>query len=231
LSSTSGARLLTLDSRFQLFIGTHNRKKGAELAELLAPLGFSVVTLEDVPGAIDVIEDGDSFAANARLKASKQAVHLGRWVLADDSGLEVDALGGAPGIYSARFAEMSCSISDTDSPRSQKDPATGSADDANNRLLLEKLAEVPLERRAAQYVCHVAVSDPTGQIRAESHDICRGRIRFERAGANGFGYDPLFEVVEYHRTFGELGPHVKQAISHRSRALRAIVPKLLAFND
>jgi XTP/dITP diphosphohydrolase len=204
---------LTLDSRLSLVIGTHNRKKGIELAELLTPLGFSVVTLEDVPNAIDVVEDGDTFAANARLKASQQAVHLQRWVLADDSGLAVDALGGAPGVYSARFGGPSAT------------------DEDNNRLLLEKLKNVPLEMRTAHYVCHVSVADVTGTIRAESHDICRGRIRFEPAGTNGFGYDPLFEVVEYHRTFGELGPHVKQALSHRSRALRGIVPKLLAIND
>jgi XTP/dITP diphosphohydrolase len=193
-----------------LVLGTHNRKKGAELAELLAPRGFSVVTLDDVPDAIEVVEDGDSFAANARLKASQQAVHLGRWVLADDSGLAVDALDGAPGVYSARFA------------------GPNATDDANNFYLLEKLSDTPLEKRTAHYVCHVTIADPTGTIRAESHDICRGRIRFEPAGSNGFGYDPLFEVVEYHRTFGELGPHVKHAISHRSRALRAIVPKLVA---
>ena len=180
-----------------------------ELAELLAPRGFSVVTLEDVPNAIEVVEDGDSFAANARLKASQQAVHLGRWVLADDSGLAVDALGGAPGVYSARFA------------------GPDATDQDNNRLLLEKLKDTPLEKRTAHYVCHVSVADPTGTIRAESYDICRGRIRFDASGSNGFGYDPLFEVVEYHRTFGELGPHVKQVLSHRSRALRAIVPKLL----
>jgi XTP/dITP diphosphohydrolase len=193
-----------------LVLGTHNRKKGAELAELLAPRGFSVVTLDDVPDAIEVVEDGDSFAANARLKASQQAVHLGRWVLADDSGLAVDALGGAPGVYSARFA------------------GPNATDNANNLYLLEKLSDTPLEKRTAHYVCHVTIADPTGTIRAESHDICRGRIRFEPAGSNGFGYDPLFEVVEYHRTFGELGPHGKQALSHRSRALRAIVPKLAA---
>jgi XTP/dITP diphosphohydrolase len=192
-----------------LVIGTHNRKKGIELAELLAPRGFSVVTLDDVPDAIEVVEDGDSFAANARLKASQQAVHLGRWVLADDSGLAVDALGGAPGVYSARFAGPSAT------------------DEDNNRLLLEKLKDTPLDKRTAHYVCHVSVADPTGMIRAESHAICRGRIRFEPAGTNGFGYDPLFEVVEYHRTFGELGPHVKQVLSHRSRALRAILPMLV----
>jgi XTP/dITP diphosphohydrolase len=192
-----------------LVIGTHNRKKGIELAEMLAPHGFHVVTLADIPDAIDVVEDGDSFAANAALKATQQARHLARWVLADDSGLEVDALGGAPGIFSARFAGLNAT------------------DDANNAELLKRLGDTPLERRSARYVCHVTVADPTGAIRAESHDVCHGRIRFEPAGTNGFGYDPLFEVVEYHRTFGELGPHVKQAISHRSRALRGILPKIV----
>src|SRR5262245_46055024 len=107
----------------ELVIGTHNRKKGLELAELLAPWGFHVVTLDDVPNAIEVVEDGDSFAANAALKATLQAKHLKRWVLADDSGIEVDALGGAPGIYSARFAGANATDAD------------------NNRLLLEKLGE------------------------------------------------------------------------------------------
>jgi XTP/dITP diphosphohydrolase len=194
-----------------LVIGTHNRKKGAELAELLAPWGFRVATLDDVPGAIEVVEDGDSFAANAGLKAVQQARHLGRWVLADDSGLEVDALGGAPGIYSARFA------------------GPAATDEDNNRHLLAQLANVPLERRSARYVCHVTVADPTGAIRAESHGTCSGRIRLEASGANGFGYDPLFEVVECHRTFGELGPTVKRFLSHRSRALRGILPQLLAL--
>jgi XTP/dITP diphosphohydrolase len=192
-----------------LVIGTHNRKKGAELAELLAPWGFEITTLDDLPDAIEVVEDGDSFAANAILKAAGQAKHLGRWVLAEDSGLVVDAIDGAPGIYSARFA------------------GPDATDDENNVRLLDALGNTPLERRTAHYVCHAAVADPTGTIRAESHDTCHGRIRFEPAGHNGFGYDPLFEVVEYHRTFGQLGPTVKRTLSHRSRALRAIVPKLL----
>jgi XTP/dITP diphosphohydrolase len=200
---------LALDPQLPLVIGTHNRKKGAEIAELLAPLGIAVVTLDDVPDAIEIAEDGESFAANARLKASQQAIHLGRWVLADDSGLEVDVLGSAPGVHSARFA------------------GPQATDEANNRCLLEKLGDTPLEKRTAHYVCHIAMADPTGAIRAESHDVCYGRIRFEPVGSNGFGYDPLFEVVEYHRTFGELGPHVKQVLSHRSRALRVILPKLV----
>ena len=195
-----------------LVVGTHNRKKGDELADLLRPLGFEVVTLSDVPNAIEVVEDGDSFAANAALKAAQQAKHLGHWVLADDSGIAVDALGGAPGIYSARYAGPTAS------------------DEDNNRKLLADLKDVPLPKRTAHYVCHVTVADPTGAIRAESEDICRGRILFEPVGKNGFGYDPLFEIVEYHHTFGELGPHIKQALSHRSRALRAIVPKLLAIS-
>jgi XTP/dITP diphosphohydrolase len=200
---------MSASSNASLVIGTHNHKKGAELAEMLAPHGFHVITLADVPDAIDVVEDGDSFAANAALKATQQARHLGHWVLADDSGLEVEALGGAPGIFSARFA------------------GPNAMDDANNAELLKRLGETPLDRRWARYVCYVTVADPSGAVKAESHDVCHGRVRFEPAGANGFGYDPLFEVVEYHRTFGELGPHVKQAISHRSRALRAIVPKLV----
>ena len=220
---------MTLDSPLSLVIGTRNRKKGAELADLLAPHGFRVATLDDVSDAIDVVEDGDSFAANAALKATQQARHLGRWVLADDSGLEVEALGGAPGIYSARFASTVAGLYEAGLPGSQT-PATDT-DDKNNAELLQRLGDTPLEKRAARYVCHVTVSDPSGMIRAESHDVCHGRICFEPAGTNGFGYDPLFEVVEYHRTFGELGPHVKRAISHRSRALRAIVPKLVEILD
>jgi XTP/dITP diphosphohydrolase len=192
----------------ELVIGTHNRKKGVELAEMLAPWGIAVVTLDDVPDAIEVPEHGETFAANAALKATEQARHLGRWVLADDSGLEVDALGGAPGVYSARFA------------------GPNATDEDNNRLLLQRLGDTPLEKRTARYVCHVTLADPTGAIRAESGDECRGRIRFAPAGTHGFGYDPLFEVVEYHRTFGELGPAVKRAISHRSRAMRAILPEI-----
>jgi XTP/dITP diphosphohydrolase len=197
---------------FPLVIGTHNRKKGIELVELLAPLGFQIRTLADFPNALEVVEDGDTFAANAALKATQQARYLNQWVLADDSGLVVDALAGAPGVYSARFA------------------GPNATDEDNNRRLLADLGKTPLEKRAAHYVCHVTVADPTGAIRGESNDVCRGRIRFSADGVNGFGYDPLFEVVEYHRTFGELGPHVKCAISHRSRALRAIVPQLLAIS-
>ncbi len=179
--------------------------------ELLAPHGFEILTLAHLPNAIEVVEDGDSFAANAALKATVQAKHLGRWVLADDSGLEVDALDGAPGIFSARFA------------------GPHATDEENNRHLLEQLDPVPLERRTARYVCHITLADPQGIVREESRGTCRGRIRFEGSGRHGFGYDPLFELVEYHRTFGELGPYAKESLSHRSRALRAILPRLRAL--
>jgi XTP/dITP diphosphohydrolase len=192
-----------------LVLGTRNSKKLDELVELLAPHGFTLRTLSDFPAAIAVEETGDSFAANAALKATVQARHLGQWVLGEDSGLAVDALAGAPGIYSARFA------------------GDGATDEKNNQLLLARLKNVPLEEQSAHYVCSAAVSDPSGRVRATSEGICRGRILLEPAGSGGFGYDPLFEIVECHRTFGELAPAVKAVLSHRSRAMRAIVPQLV----
>lgn len=191
-----------------LIVGTGNRKKGIELAELLAPLGLQVLTLPDCPNAISVAEDGETFAANAVLKATLQARHLGHCVLADDSGLCVDALGGRPGVYSARYAG----------------PEATDAD--NNRRLLEELGQTPPERRTAHYVCHITLADPTGAIRAEAEEYCHGRILSDYRGTGGFGYDPLFEIVEYHRTFGEFSPAVKACLSHRARALRKLLPAI-----
>jgi XTP/dITP diphosphohydrolase len=197
----------------QLVLGTHNRKKGLELAELLEPHGFDLITLADVPESIEVAETGETFAANAALKACQQAQLLKRWVLGEDSGLAVDALNGGPGVYSARF---SCPTA---------------TDVSNNHLLLEKLGNTPLEKRTAHYVCHATLSDPAGNIQAEAEGYCHGRIRFEPAGTYGFGYDPLFEVIEYHRTFGELGQTVKAALSHRARTIRQLIPTMLRLVD
>jgi XTP/dITP diphosphohydrolase len=194
-----------------LVLGTRNRKKLGELAALFEPHGFELKTLADFPQAIEVEESGQTFAANAALKATVQARHLQQWVLGEDSGLCVDALGGAPGVYSARFS------------------GSEATDESNNRLLLEKLKDVPLEKRAAHYVCHATLSDPTGTIRAEAEDYCRGRILMAECGSGGFGYDPLFEVVEYHQTFGELLPSVKSVLSHRARAIRALVRQMVAL--
>ena len=158
-------------------------------------------------------EDGDTFAANARLKATGYARHLGQWVLADDSGLAVDALGDRPGVFSARYS------------------GPEATDESNNRLLLEQLGDLSLERRTARFVCHIAVADPTGVIQAESEAACRGRILFAPRGHNGFGYDPLFEIVEYHRSFAEFGLRVKAHLSHRARATRRLIPQLMQLAD
>jgi len=192
-----------------IVLGTRNAKKRQELEQLLAPLEVELATLDAYPAAIEVVEDGDSFEANARLKACQQAKQLDRWVLGEDSGLVVDALGGAPGIYSARYA------------------GEDATDEQNNRKLLEELGDTPLERRTAHYVCHMTLSDPSGNVQAESEAECHGRIRFEPVGTGGFGYDPLFELVEYHRTFGEMGPIAKAFLSHRARAMRQFVRKLV----
>jgi XTP/dITP diphosphohydrolase len=192
-----------------LVLGTGNRKKGQELAQLLSRAGLEIRTLADYPQAIDVIEDGDTFAANAARKATQQARHLGQWVLADDSGLMVDWLDGAPGVFSARYS------------------GPAATDEGNNQKLLEALRDVPREERGARFVCHVCVADPSGAIRGESEASCRGRILFVPSGGGGFGYDPLFEIVEYHRSFGALSPLVKAHLSHRSRAAARIVPRLI----
>jgi XTP/dITP diphosphohydrolase len=199
-----------------LVLGTNNRKKLAELRVLVEPLGLTLKTLQDFPQALEVEESGTTFAENAVLKATVQARHLGQWVLGEDSGLAVDALGGQPGVYSARYS----------------DP--GATDERNNQKLLAELASVPDERRTAYYVCHATLSDPSGTIRADAEGICRGRLRYSYAGTGGFGYDPLFEIVEYHRTFGELAPEVKAVLSHRGRAMRQLIvqlQRLLASGD
>lgn len=191
-----------------IVFGTANRKKAAELIELLAPLGWKLLTLADFDAPLAVDETGATFADNARLKATLQAKHLNHWVLADDSGLAVDALKGAPGVHSARYAGPE-------------------ATDAENRQkLLAALAGVSDERRGAHFVCHLTLADPTGQVRAEATGRCQGRIRRAESGTGGFGYDPLFEIVEYHRTFGELSPAVKGVLSHRARAIAALLPEL-----
>lgn len=200
-------------SKHVLVLGTHNQKKRRELEQLLAPLGLQLKTLADFDRAIEVEETGTTFAENAALKASEQAKNLGLWVMGEDSGISVVALNNQPGVYSARYS----------------DP--GATDDRNNEKVLAELADTPLEKRTAFYTCHMAVSDPNGEIRATAEDYCYGRMRFEPSGENGFGYDPLFEIPEYHKTFGELGPSIKRVLSHRSRAMRRIRAKIEDLMD
>lgn len=208
--STSPACLINL------VLGSRNRKKCGEMADLIAPPWerrpwmdrVAIGSLDAYPDAPEVVEDAPDFAGNARKKASETAVAVGAWVLADDSGLTVDALDGAPGVYSARYAGEPCD------------------DDANCRKLLEALAGVPDDRRGAAFRCFLAVSDPAGRIRLEADGHCRGRIVRELRGQGGFGYDPMFLIPEYHKTFGELSPLVKHQLSHRSRAFARLRPML-----
>jgi XTP/dITP diphosphohydrolase len=188
-----------------IVLASRNRKKAKEMAELLAPLGVEIVSAADIPEAPEVEETGETFADNAALKAGAVAQALRRWTVADDSGLAVDALDGAPGVYSARFA------------------GAHATDEANNKKLLASLADVPDERRGAEYVCCLALADPTGAILIETDGRCRGALVREYRGQGGFGYDPLFLIPEYHRTFGELSPAVKAALSHRARAFEKLL--------
>lgn len=192
-----------------LVLGTTNRGKQYELTALLEPFGIACQSLADFSNAIAVAETGATFAENAALKANQQARALGHWVLGEDSGLVVDALEGAPGVFSARFSGPEAN------------------DDANNALLLEKMQGVPTEQRTAHYACHAALADPQGNIRAIASGRCYGRIADSASGRGGFGYDPYFIIPEYHRTFGELDPAVKRLISHRGRAIRTMISQIV----
>lgn len=191
-----------------LVVGSRNRKKRTEILEILGDLGLDLRDLTSWPDAPEVVEDGATFADNARKKAVELARYLGQWVLGEDSGLVVPALNGRPGVYSARYAGK------------QGDDA------ANNARLLAELAPLPDDRRAAYYVCTAALADPNGELRGVVEGRCCGVILREARGEGGFGYDPLFLIPEYHRTFGELSPRVKHALSHRARALAQLRPLL-----
>ncbi|HLJ98052.1 MAG TPA: RdgB/HAM1 family non-canonical purine NTP pyrophosphatase [Gemmataceae bacterium] len=191
-----------------LVLGTRNSKKCEELFEILGDLSVELTDLSRWPEAPEVIEDGKTFEANARKKASELAIALGQWTLGEDSGLVVPGLNGRPGVYSARYA------------------GRHGDDAANNARLLAELAPLPADRRAAYYVCVAALADPQGQVQACVEGRCHGIIVSELRGHGGFGYDPLFLIPEYHHTLGELSARVKHAISHRARALEQLRPIL-----
>jgi XTP/dITP diphosphohydrolase len=191
-----------------LVLGTRNPKKRQEIVEILGDLGLELQDLTSWPNAPEVVEDGTTFEANARKKATEVAGAIHHWVLGEDSGLVVPVLKGRPGVYSARYAGK------------QGD------DQANNDRLLSELAPLEDDQRGAYYVCGVALADPQGNIQAVAEGRCHGTIVRQRRGTGGFGYDPLFLIPEYHRTFGELSARVKHALSHRSRALEQLRPVL-----
>lgn len=192
-----------------MIIATRNAKKLAEIQDLFAPWDIDVHAVSEFPNVPDVEETGTTFAENAALKATQTARHLCDWCLGEDSGLMVDALGGGPGVYSARYS------------------GPNATDASNNAKLIAALAGVPAAKRSARYCCHVVVSDPSGVVRVSVEATCRGRIIDEPRGSNGFGYDPHFLIPEYHRTFGELSSLVKRMLSHRARALGRAIPLIV----
>jgi non-canonical purine NTP pyrophosphatase (RdgB/HAM1 family) len=197
----------------ELLFATGNPYKVDEVRAILAPLGIIVRSLADVARAPDEPdEDGLTFEDNARLKARYYARVLGATCVAEDSGLEVDAIGGAPGVYSARYAG-----------------ATGTREErdrANNAKLLVELAQVPVGKRQARFICVASVADPAGQIIAEAVGTYEGVIALEPSGQNGFGYDPLLYLPERGCTSAELSPEEKHARSHRGKAFRVLAEKL-----
>jgi len=197
----------------QVLLATRNAGKLRELRQLTAGLPIVWRGLIEFAGIPDAREDGSTFAENARRKALHYAQATGLYTLADDSGLEVDALAGAPGVLSARYAGR---LGDA-----------AASDMANNRKLLEALAGVPLEKRTARFRCAMAFARPTAVL-CESAGVLEGVIGLAPSGQNGFGYDPLFLITDLGRTLAELPAEQKNAISHRGRALRAILPQIQA---
>lgn len=197
------------DAPARMIFASRNRGKVKELAELVADAGIELLSLADLPGAPEVVEDGATFEENAAKKAREIAAWAGLPAVADDSGLEVDAIGGAPGVRSARFA------------------GDGATDAENNAKLLRLLADVPTERRTARFVSVIAVATPDGKV-STVRGTCEGIIGHEPRGAGGFGYDPLFIVPEYGLTFAEMDLATKNRISHRGRAFRLARGLLIA---
>lgn len=181
-----------------LVVATSNPGKLREMQAYLADLGWE---LRLKPAELEIEETGDTFLANACLKASQVALATGEWAIADDSGLQVDALGGAPGVYSARYGN-------TDAERISR--------------LLRELGSA--QERQAQFVCAVALARPDGSIALQSQGVCRGEILPAPKGTGGFGYDPIFYVREHQLTFAEMTPELKRSLSHRGKAFQALLP-------
>ncbi|MFC7365508.1 MULTISPECIES: XTP/dITP diphosphatase [Bhargavaea] len=187
----------------EVIIATKNRGKAKDFEALLSPYGIKVLTLYDVAPELEIEETGTTFRENAALKAETVAEKLGKMVIADDSGLAVDALGGKPGVYSARYS------------------GKGATDERNIEKLLAELSGVPDEERTARFVCVLAVAAPGTETRF-FEGACEGRILRTPAGENGFGYDPVFYVPMEERTMAQLTPEEKAVVSHRGEAIRSL---------
>ena len=192
----------------RIIFATSNQGKMREIREILKGLGTEILSMKEAGVQADIVEDGDTFEANAVIKAKAVWEEAGGIVLADDSGLEVDALGGAPGVYSARYA------------------GEHGNDQKNNALLLKNLQAVPAQQRTARFVSSVCCVFPDGR-QLTVRGACEGTIAFEPRGGGGFGYDPLFLVGG--KTFGELTAQEKDRVSHRGNALRKLAQELPAY--
>ena len=187
----------------ELVLATRNRDKREELAALLSDLGIGIRTVDEFPNVPDVIEDGQTCEANAIKKATAVSLATGLLAVADDTGLEVDELGGRPGVYAARYAGEHVTYED------------------NWRKLLRELSGVPRDRRRARFITVAAVASPSGDVQVAQGQL-RGLIAEEPAGARGFGYDPVFLVPELGKTLAELSPEEKNRISHRAKAFAQV---------
>jgi XTP/dITP diphosphohydrolase len=190
-----------MEKEEKLLIASCNQGKIREIKKILEDFPFQIIGLEAFPELPEVEEDGKSFEENALKKARTRARETGLLTLADDSGLEVDYLGGQPGIYSARYA------------------GPGADDKSNTRKLLQELAGVPLPERTARFRAVIALVDPESNQEVTVEGKCEGLITEEPRGNNGFGYDPVFFLPEYQKTMAELPAEVKNRISHRAKAL------------
>jgi XTP/dITP diphosphohydrolase len=201
---------MTAASPVTVVLATRNRHKVGEIAALLADLPVRLVGIDEVAAGLALIEDRDTFEGNAYAKAEQAAAATGLPSLADDSGLEVDALGGAPGVHSARYA------------------GEPSDDARNNDRLLRELAGVPAEKRGGRYRCVAAWVDPRSGSRRASSGSCEGQILETPRGTGGFGYDPLFLIPALGKTMAEIDQNVKNRLSHRAAAFRALAAALQA---
>jgi len=199
----------------KLLVATTNPGKFAEVKDFLRQLPLEVLSLSDLATSPKIIEDGATFEENALKKARSLAEYSGYLTLADDSGLEVDALNGAPGIYSARYC------------------GEEGNDKKNNEKLMHELREIPEEKRTGRFVCALALCAPKSHGVKEwtVRDSCEGRISFELKGENGFGYDPLFFYPSLGKTFGEIDRAIKATVSHRGKALKKLAEMLPSLVD
>ncbi len=196
---------------FEILIATKNVGKVKELREFLSDLNIGLKDLTEFANSEEVAETGETFLDNAVLKAKGYSTAAKMWSIADDSGLEVEALGGAPGVLSARYAGVSAT------------------DDQRINKLLRELENTDNKRRQARFVCAMAVSDENGVVKFTTEGICNGRIAVKSQGTKGFGYDPVFIPEGFDTTFGQLADKIKQNLSHRAKAIREIIGFLSSF--